>query len=182
MRAGGVCLMVAVSMLVFGCGDSDETVMLDEAAVDDPAEDAPPEPDADVKEAPEPDPVDDGAVAEGDVIEGTYETGPPSDGGAAHGCTWLVTDERTFTLWHVGGGFDEEMHAEFDGYVLELDGIGRIEVGTHIEAAEQIVAVGQRLRLTVSAVHTVADFGPLRDGCGDADDPLLEFDEVEPLG
>ena len=182
MRAGGVCLAVALSVLLSGCGDDDETVVLDETAVDDPADDALPESDTEAEEPPEPDSGDDGAVAVGDVIKGTYETGAPAKGGAATGCTWLVTEEQTFTLLHFGGDFDEEMRAEFEGYVLELDGIGRIEEGTHFEAAEQIVAVGERLRLTVTEVHAVADFGPLRDGCGDADDPLLEFDEIEPLG
>jgi hypothetical protein len=182
MRAGGVCLAVITGGLLLGCGDDGEVAEADEAAVDDVGEDAEPASDTAPDEASEPDAGDEvDVLAAGDEIEGIYETGPPTDGGEAHGCTWLVTDEQTFTLLHFGGSFDEDMRAEYDGYVLELDGIGRIEEGMHMNAAEQIVAVGGRLRLTVTEVHTIADFGPLRSGCGEADDPLLEFDHVEPV-
>ena len=182
MRAGGVCAVAVLGALLLGCGD-DEAVEAQEAALVEEEQDAEPATDAPADEPEAADAGDgDGAPAVGDVIEGTYDAGPPPGEGAAMGCTWLVTDEQTFNLLYFGGGFDEDLRAEFDGYVLELDGIGRIEEGTHMHAAEQIVALGERLRLTVTAVHTVEDFGPMRDGCGAADDLLLEFDEVEPLG
>jgi hypothetical protein len=182
MRAGGVCVTLAIGVLLVGCGDDGEVVELEEAALGDQEQEADPGADPQAHEDEDSEAPDQGdAPAVGDVIEGTYDAGPPPEEGAAMGCTWLVTDEQTFNLMHVGGGFDEDLRAEYDGYVLELDGIGHIEEGTHMDAAEQIVALGERLRLTVTAVHTVADFGPIRDGCGAADDLLLEFDEVEPL-
>lgn len=184
MKTGGVCPAIAISgLLLLGCSDDGEIIEPEDAAATGEEEPAEAEQDLQAEVATEPDPDDgDDAPAVGDVIEGTYDAGPPRDGGEATGCTWLVTDEETFTLVHFGGEFDEELRAQFDGYVLELDGIGRIEEGQHMDAAEQIVAVGEQLRLTVTAVHTIADFGPTRDGCGEEDDLLLEFDEVEPVG
>ena len=163
--------------------DEDEIVETDAAAdEDEPAEEPVPE---EPEEPEEPgqtdeDEVDIFALQPGDMIEGTYEVGFP-ESGDAFGCTWLDTEQGRLTLVSNIPTDDAGLVAEA-AVAVGQDGIARYGPGDSIGPEdEQFVVIGDLVRIEVAQALQVQDFGPVRDGCGAPDDPLVVVAEAEPV-
>ena len=160
----------------------EETVGTDAEAHDEPADEPAPEGTEDPAQ------TDDGeadifALQPGDVIEGTYEFGFP-ESGAAFACTWLDTDQGRVTLVSTVPTEEGGLLVSETAVGVAQEGIVRYQEGDSIDAeaeAEQIVAIGDLVRIEIAQALRVQDFGPVRDGCGDPEDPLVVIADAEPV-
>ena len=161
----------------------EETVETDaEADDDEPAEEPAPEEIEDPAQTDD-DEVDIFALQPGDVIEGTYEFGFP-ESGAAFACTWLDTEQGRITLVSNIPTDEGGLLVTEPAVGVTQEGIARYQPGDSIEAeaeAEQIVVIGDLVRIEVAQALQVQDFGPGRDGCGDPEDPLVVMADAEPV-